>query len=75
MDKEIFTFTYTDGDSRSFEMSFEADTWPQAVEQFTSFLGAVFGYSIKDQVALKTSKYRLSDDWSGPVFKDEKEEK
>jgi len=49
-------------------MSFEADTWPQAVEQFTSFLGAVFGYSIKDQVALKTSKYRLSDDWSGPVF-------
>lgn len=71
MDKEMFTFTYTDGESRSFEMSFEADTWPQAVDQFTSFLGAVFGYDIKDQVALKTSKYRLSDDWSGPVFNED----
>ena len=66
-----FSFSYEHG-NKTVHISFETDTWTDALEEFTSFIGAAFGYSIKDQVALKTSEIRLdSEIWTGPVFNEE----
>jgi len=71
IDNEFFTFSYNNG-SKNVTVSFEAKTWPEALEEFTSFIGAAFGYSIKDQVALKDNKYRYNSEiWTGPVFNEE----
>tara|TARA_R110000868_G_scaffold255653_2_gene512230 strand:+ start:481 stop:717 length:237 start_codon:yes stop_codon:yes gene_type:complete len=67
MDNDCFTFSYDNGVKRV-TVSFDALTWPEALEEFTSFISASFGYSIKDDVAIKTSNFRLTGDWSGPVF-------
>lgn len=63
-----FSFAYSH-DNKHVNISFETETWTEALEEFTSFINAAFGYSIKDQVALKANKYRInSETWSGPVF-------
>ena len=66
-----FSFAYSH-DNKHVNISFETETWTEALEEFTSFINAAFGYSIKDQVALKQNKYRLdSEVWTGPVFNEE----
>ena len=66
-----FSFSY-EHDNKTVHVSFETDTWTEALEEFTSFIGASFGYSIKDQVALKENKYRYNSEiWTGPVFNEE----
>ena len=66
-----FTFTFSN-DNKNVTISFEAETWSEALEEFTSFIGAAYGYSIKDQVALKESPFRFnSETWSGPVFNED----
>lgn len=66
-----FSFAYEHG-GKQVNISFETETWTEALEEFTSFINAAFGYSIKDQVALKENKYRIhSEVWSGPVFNEE----
>ena len=63
-----FSFSYEHG-GKQVNISFETETWTEALEEFTSFISASFGYSIKDQVALKANKYRINSEvWSGPVF-------
>ena len=66
-----FSFSYEHG-GKQVNISFETETWTEALEEFTSFIGAAFGYSVKDQVALKESPYRFnSETWTGPVFNEE----
>jgi len=66
-----FSFYYQHG-GKTVTVSFETETWHEALEEFTSFISAAFGYSIKDQVALKESPFRLdSEAWSGPIFNEE----
>ena len=66
-----FSFSY-EHDNKTVHVSFETETWTEALEEFTSFISAAFGYSIKDQVALKESPFRFnSEAWSGPVFNEE----
>lgn len=66
-----FSFAYEHG-GKHVNISFEAETWTEALEEFTSFIGAAYGYSVKDQVALKESPFRFnSEAWSGPVFNEE----
>ena len=66
-----FRFAYSNG-NKHINISFEADTWPEALEEFTSLIGAAYGYSIKDQVAIKQSPYRVnSESWTGPVFNED----
>ena len=66
-----FSFSYEHG-GKTVHVSFETETWTEALEEFTSFISAAFGYSIKDQVALKENKYRYNSEiWTGPVFNEE----
>ena len=66
-----FSFAYEHG-GKTVHVSFETETWTEALEEFTLFINAAFGYSIKDQVALKENKYRFdSEIWTGPVFNEE----
>ena len=71
MDNNCFNLSYDDG-VKQVTISFEATTWPEALEEFTSLIGVAYGYSIKDQVAIKHSPYRVSSEsWTGPVFNEE----
>ena len=70
-DNDSFTFSYSNG-AKNVTVSFEAETWIEALEEFTNFINAAFGYDIKDKVALKENKYGFnSESWSGPVFNEE----
>ncbi len=70
---ETYNFHYTDGETRSIQVSFSpGDTWPEVLEQFVGFLSNVYGYDIREKVAIKKSPFFLHDDsWSGPVFNPE----
>lgn len=66
-----FRFAYSNG-NKHINISFEADTWPEALEEFTTFIGAAYGYSIKEQVAIKEGPFRNSSEaWTGPIFNEE----
>jgi hypothetical protein len=71
--KETYHFHYNDGEDRSMRVSFTpGDTWPEVLEQFVGFLSNVYGYDIREKVAIKKSPFFLHDDsWSGPVFNPE----
>lgn len=74
--KEFYSFEYSDGEARNISMSFTpGDTWPEVLEAFVSFMGAVYGYSLKEQVGVVTSspyqEESLVTTWSGPVFNPE----
>jgi hypothetical protein len=68
-----YSFDYFDGEDRSITCKFSpGDTWPEVLEQFVGFLGNVYGYDIRAQVAIKKSQFSVYDDsWSGPVFNPE----
>ena len=71
---DVFTFQYSSGEAKSVSVSFEADTWTEALEEFISFMGAAYGYSIRDKIAVDMSPYAVnSDSWTGPVFNPEEE--
>lgn len=66
-----FSFAYEHG-GKTVHVFFETETWTEALEEFTSFIGASFGYSIKDKVALKENPFGYTSDvWTGPVFNEE----
>ena len=67
--KEAYTFQYSDGEDRSVYVSFSpGDTWPEVLEQFVSFMNNVYGYDIRDQVAIERRPFFPHDEWTGPVF-------
>ena len=67
--KEAYTFQYSDGEDRSVYVSFSpGDTWPEVLEQFVSFMSNVYGYDIRDQVAIERRPFFPHDEWTGPVF-------
>ena len=70
---EVYNFNYSDGEWRSIRVSFTpGDTWPDVLEQFVGFLSNVYGYDIREKVAIKQSPFAFYDDtWSGPVFNPE----
>lgn len=68
--EDSFTFTYTAGGT-AVSMSIEADTWPEALEAFISFMGASYGYSIREKVSLERSVSNHSGQWTGPIFNGE----
>jgi hypothetical protein len=70
---EFYSFEYSDGDARHISTSFTpGDTWPEVLEQFVSFMGNVYGYSIRESVAIKKSPFFIhNESWSGPVFNPE----
>jgi hypothetical protein len=70
---ETYNFNYFDGEERSIRVAFTpGDTWPEVLEQFVGFLSNVYGYDIREKVAIKKSPLFLHDDsWSGPVFNPE----
>ncbi len=66
-----FSFAYSHG-NKHVNISFEAETWPEALEEFVALINAAYGYSIKDQVAIKESPFRNSSEaWTGPIFNEE----
>lgn len=66
-----FSFSYEHG-GKQVNISFETETWTEALEEFTSFINAAFGYSIKDKVAIKQNPFGYTSDvWSGPIFNEE----
>ncbi len=71
--KENYIFQYTDGEDRHVAVSFSPGyTWPEVLEQFVDFLSNVYGYNIREKVAIKQSPFAFYDDtWSGPVFNPE----
>ena len=70
---EVYNFNYSDGEWRSIRVSFTpGGTWPEVLEQFVDFLSNVYGYNIREKVAIKQSPFAFYDDtWSGPVFNPE----
>jgi hypothetical protein len=71
--KENYIFQYTDGDARHVATSFTPGyTWPEVLEQFVDFLSNVYGYNIREKIAISESPFASYDDtWSGPVFNPE----
>ena len=71
--KETYNFHYTDGETRSIQVSCcPGATWPEVLEQFVGFMSNVYGYDIREKVAIKKSPFFLNDDsWSGPLFNPE----
>ncbi len=71
MDDNQFSLSFTD-DNKTISFNFSAATWPEALEEFTSLISAAYGYSIKDQVAIKKRPFlNSSNEWTGPVFDEE----
>ena len=72
---DMFTFNYSSASGeKAITASFEAATWPEALEEFVSFMGAAYGYDIRDSIGIKTAPWKayvLDDTWSGPVFNPE----
>ena len=68
--KEAYTFQYSDGEDRSIYVSFSpGDTWPEVLEQFVGFMSNVYGYNIREQVAVAESRFGVDREmWTGPVF-------
>ena len=71
--KETYQFNYNDGEDRNVFVSFTpGDTWSSVLEQFVDFMSNVYGYDIREKVAIKKSPFFGHDDsWSGPVFNPE----
>lgn len=71
MDDNQFSFSFSD-EKRNITFNFSVETWPEALEEFTSLISAAYGYSIKDQVAIKKRKFLSgTQEWTGPVFDEE----
>jgi len=70
---ETYSFSYFDGEDRSISTSFSpGDTWPEVLEQFVAFMSNVYGYNIREQVAVAESRFGVDrEKWSGPVFNPE----
>ena len=71
---DSFTFNYSSCGDKNLQVSFEAATWPEALEEFVSCMGAAYGYDIRDSIGIKTAPWKayvLEDTWSGPVFNPE----
>jgi hypothetical protein len=71
--KETYNFHYTDGETRSIQVSCSPGAmWPEVLEQFVGFLSNVYGYDIREKIAIAESPFASYDDtWSGPVFNPE----
>ena len=70
---EFYSFEYNDGDNRHISMSFTpGDTWPEVLEQFVGFMSNVYGYDIRERVAVAESRFGVDrEKWTGPVFNPE----
>lgn len=70
---EFYSFEYSDGDARHVSSSFSpGDTWPEVLEQFVSFMSNVYGYDIRERVAVAESRFGVDrEKWTGPVFNPE----
>ena len=68
--KENYIFQYTDGEDRHVAISFTPGAmWPEVLEQFVGFISSVYGYDIREKIAIAESPFASYDDtWSGPVF-------
>ena len=71
--KETYNFNYFDGEDRSIRVAFSpGDTWPEVLEQFVAFMSNVYGYNIREQVAIAENRFGVDPEkWSGPVFNPE----
>jgi hypothetical protein len=71
--KETYNFNYFDGEDRSIRVAFSpGDTWPEVLEQFVAFMSNVYGYNIREQVAIAENRFGVEPEkWSGPVFNPE----
>ena len=70
---ETYSFNYSDGDCRSVRVSFTpGDTWPEVLDQFVGFLNNVYGYDIRQKIAVAESRFGVDrDKWTGPMFNPE----
>ena len=70
---ETYNFNYFDGEERSIRVAFSpGDTWPEVLEQFVAFMSNVYGYNIREQVAIAENRFGVDPEkWSGPVFNPE----
>ena len=70
--KETYNFHYTDGETRSIQVSCcPGATWPEVLEQFVGFMSNVYGYNIRGKIAIANPFFLHDDTWSGPVFNPE----
>jgi len=71
--KETYGFQYSDGEDRHISVGFSpGDTWPEVLEQFVSFMSNVYGYDIRERVAVAESRFGVDrEKWTGPVFNPE----
>jgi hypothetical protein len=71
---DTYSFFYTASDgSKDIEAHVHPQwdaTWTSVLENFLDFLGGIYGYSLRDQVAVKFKPHRDKQDWSGPTFGD-----
>lgn len=78
VDTDIYSFYYsgsgfeegevTDRDIEDHVMlPFDA-TWTQVLSSFLSFLSQVYGYDVKEQVAVQYNPYRDPTEWNGKTF-------
>jgi hypothetical protein len=67
--EENYTFQYTDG-LKDVTISFTPeDSWHTVLEEFVTFLSSVYGYNVRDKIAIKENPFALYENgWSGPVF-------
>lgn len=68
---DTYSFYYTSSEGREVDLTFHPEwdaTWTHVLENFLDFLGGIYGYDLRDQVAVKFKPHRSQSDWSGPVF-------
>lgn len=76
---DTYSFYYTAADADP-EREFEGHSqlpwdapWTMALEHYLEFLSRIYGYSLKDQVAVEYNPNRDPAGWTGPVFGGHKE--
>jgi hypothetical protein len=65
-----FEFKHTNSDGRVVTMTFEADTWPEVLENFIDFLrGSAWDYLTNQSVGINKELHPLAEySWRGKMF-------
>jgi hypothetical protein len=71
---DTYSFFYSAADgSKDIESHIHPEwdaTWTTVLQEFLDFLSGIYGYDLRDQVAVKFKPHRAQEDWSGPTFGD-----
>jgi hypothetical protein len=65
-----FEFKHTNSDGRLMTMTFEADTWPEVLENFIDFLrGSAWDYLTSQSIGINKELHPLAEyAWRGKMF-------